>query len=122
MFCREKGIDLPGLGISGALANNEWSFTMRWKHAGIGLLALGGIVGGPLMTSGGAQAADGCGPGWYRNVYGDCRPGGRRFYGPPRVIGFGFGGGGWGGHHHGGGWGGGHHHGGGWGGGGHHHR
>lgn len=106
---------------------------MQWKHAGIGLLALGGI----FAASAAAQAADGCGPGWYMNDYGDCRPGGYRTYYAPRPVYFGWGGG-WGGHHHhhhggwgggwgGGGWGGGHHHhgggwgGGGWGGGHHHH-
>lgn len=36
--------------------------------------AMAGLAAAP------AQAAQGCGPGWHRGYYGECRPNGPRFY------------------------------------------
>jgi len=49
---------------------------MRMKLIGAALLALGTIT----ATAGSAEARDGCGLGFHRNVYGFCRPNG--FYRP----------------------------------------
>ncbi len=50
--------------------------------ATLAIATVGGMVGS-------AQAADGCGPGWHRNVYGYCRPNAYRpyVYGAPVVVG-----------------------------------
>jgi hypothetical protein len=32
------------------------------------------LVAGTLAGLGGASAEGGCGPGWHRNAYGECRP------------------------------------------------
>ena len=46
-------------------------------------VALG--VAAVAALSSGAEARDGCGPGWYFDGY-RCRPMGREYYGPPRYV------------------------------------
>ena len=46
-------------------------------------VALG--VAAVAALSGGAEARDGCGPGWYFDGY-RCRPMAREYYGPPRYV------------------------------------
>ena len=46
-------------------------------------VALG--VAAVAALSGGTEARDGCGPGWYFDGYG-CRPMVREYYGPPRYV------------------------------------
>uniref|UniRef100_A0A9E7ZWL1 Sulfur globule protein n=1 Tax=Bosea sp. NBC_00436 TaxID=2969620 RepID=A0A9E7ZWL1_9HYPH len=49
--------------------------------AALAIATVGGMVGS-------AQAADGCGAGWHRDVYGFCRPNYRPYvYGGPVVVG-----------------------------------